>query len=89
MEITEISVSVREEDKLKAFVNVTFDDQFVIRGLKIIKGADKYFLSMPSRRLPNGTFRDIAHPINSEFREMLEDKVLKEYFRLTGKAPES
>lgn len=84
MEITEISVIIREEDKLKAFVNVTFDDQFVIRGMKIIRGADKYFLSMPSRRMPNGTFRDIAHPINSDFRDELERRVLEEYFRQSG-----
>ena len=82
MEITEISVSIREEDKLKAFVNVTFDDQFVIRGMKVIKGADKFFVSMPSRKMPDGTFRDIAHPINSGFREMLEERVLCEYFRV-------
>lgn len=82
MEITEISVSIRDENKLKAFVNVTFDDQFVIRGMKVIKGADKFFVSMPSRKMPNGTFKDVAHPINSDFREMLEDRILNEYFRV-------
>lgn len=85
MEITEISVTIREEDKLKAFVNVTFDDAFVIRGLKIIKGASRYFISMPSRRMPDGTFRDIAHPIKVEFRERLEKLILDEYFRVIGK----
>ena len=88
MEITEISVSVREEDKLKAFVNVTFDDEFVIRGMKVIKGVDKFFVSMPSRKMPNGTFRDIAHPITSEFREKLEQMILQEYFRISGIEPE-
>lgn len=86
MEITEISVSIRADNKLKAFVNVTFDDQFVIRGMKVIKGADKFFVSMPSRKMPNGTFRDIAHPINSDFREMLEERILLEYFRVSGES---
>lgn len=81
MEITEIAFSLRDEEKLKAFVNVTFDDQFVIRGMKVIKGGNKYFLSMPSKRLPNGGFRDVAHPITKEFREMLEMRVLEEYFK--------
>jgi stage V sporulation protein G len=84
MEITEISVTIREEDKLKAFVNITFDETFVIRGLKIIKGPNRYFISMPSRRMPDGTFRDIAHPIKIEFREQLEKQVLDEYFRVIG-----
>lgn len=84
MEITEISVTIREEDKLKAFVNITFDEAFVIRGLKIIKGPNRYFISMPSRRMPDGTFRDIAHPIKIEFREQLEKQVLDEYFRVIG-----
>jgi stage V sporulation protein G len=84
MEITEISVTIREEDKLKAFVNITFDEAFVIRGLKIIKGSNRYFISMPSRRMPDGTFRDIAHPIKIEFREQLEQQILEEYFRVIG-----
>jgi len=84
MEITEISVSIRNDYKLKAFVNVTFDAQFVIRGMKVIQGSDKLFVSMPSRRMPNGTFKDIAHPINSDFRDMLEKRILMEYHRVTG-----
>ena len=79
MEITEIRVTLRNEDKLKAFVNVTFDNQFVVRGLKIIRGKDGYFVSMPSRRMPHGKYQDIAHPINSEARHFLEVKVLKAY----------
>jgi stage V sporulation protein G len=79
MEITEIRVTLRNENKLKAFVNVTFDNQFVVRGLKIIRGTDGYFVSMPSRRMPHGKYRDIAHPINSEARHFLEVKVLEAY----------
>lgn len=79
MEITEITISLRNEDKLKAFVNVTFDDCFVVRGMKVIKGASGYFISMPSRRMPDGTYRDIAHPINNEFRAKIEREILEQY----------
>ncbi|OQX87868.1 hypothetical protein B6D60_03100 [candidate division KSB1 bacterium 4484_87] len=79
MNITEITVTLRNEDKLKAFVNVTFDDQFVVRGLKVIKSANGFFISMPSRKMPDGTFRDIAHPITKEFREFIEKAILKKY----------
>lgn len=79
MEITEINVSLRNEDKLKAFVNVTFDDVFVVRGMKIIKGSTGYFISMPSRKMPDGSYRDIAHPIRNDFRQNLEKKILDEY----------
>jgi len=82
MEITEINVTLRTEDKLKAFVNVTFDNQFVVRGMKVIKGANSFFVSMPSRKMPDGSFRDIAHPINNEFREFIENAILKEYKRV-------
>ncbi len=81
MEITEITVTLRNEEKLKAFVNVTFDDQFVVRGMKVIKGANGYFVSMPSRKMPDGSFRDIAHPINNEFRENVEKVILDEYHK--------
>jgi len=79
MEITEITVTLRNEEKLKAFVNVTFDDQFVVRGMKVIKGSNGFFISMPSRKMPDGTFRDIAHPITKEFREFIEKVILEKY----------
>ena len=79
MKITEVRVTLRDEDKLKAFANVTFDDAFVIRGLKVISGAKGYFVSMPSRRRPDGSHQDIAHPINSEMRQLIEERVLSEY----------
>jgi len=82
MEITEINITIRDEEKLKAFVNITFDDAFVVRGLKVIKGANGFFISMPSRKMPDGSFRDIAHPINNDFRQFIEKMILDKYNRL-------
>ena len=79
MEITEIRVHIRNEDKLKAFVTVTFDNCFVVRNMKIVEGNKGLILCMPSRKLPNGTYKDIAHPISMEFRKSLEDKILAAY----------
>ncbi len=79
MEITEIRVTLRDEDRLKGFANVTFDGAFVVRGMKIIEGNDGLFVSMPSRKRSNGTYQDIAHPINRETRELIEESVLKAY----------
>jgi stage V sporulation protein G len=80
--ITEVNINLRDEDKLKAFVNITFDDVFVVRGLKIIAGKSGLFVCMPSRKLDDGTYKDIAHPICNDFRQALEDRVLTEYRRL-------
>ncbi|MFQ5636560.1 MAG: SpoVG family protein [bacterium] len=89
MEITEINISLRNEEKLKAFVNVTFDDSFVVRGMKVIKGSTGYFISMPSRKMPDGSYRDIAHPIQNEFRQYIEKKIIAEYRRaLSGEGGE-
>lgn len=79
MEITEIRLTLRNEDKLKAFANVTFDNAFVIRGMKIINGNKGFFLSMPSKKRADGTYQDVAHPVNSEMRRLLEEKVLAAY----------
>jgi len=79
VEITEIRVTLRDEERLKGFANVTFDDAFVIRGMKIIQGNTGYFVSMPSRKRPDGTYQDIAHPINKDMRQLIEQKVLEAY----------
>ncbi|MGE3062229.1 MAG: septation regulator SpoVG [bacterium] len=79
MEITEVRITLRDEPKLKAFANVTFDNAFVIRGLKIIDGQKGLFISMPSRRAKDGTYRDIAHPINNDMRQSIEKAVLEKY----------
>ncbi len=79
MVITEIRVTLRDEDKLKGFANITFDEAFVVRGLKIIQGEDGYFVSMPSRKRPDGKYQDIAHPVNQEMRDLIERLVLEAY----------
>ena len=81
MEITEIKVFPVDEEKLKAFVSVVFDRCFMVNDIKIIKGKDGLFISMPSRRKRNGKFKDVAHPLNNETRRMIEDRVLSEYDR--------
>jgi stage V sporulation protein G len=81
MEITEVRLTLRDEDRLKAFVSITFDNAFVVRGLKVIEGNTGLFVAMPSRRRKDGEFRDIAHPINNETRQMIEGAVLGEYQR--------
>ena len=81
MEITEIRFNMRNEAKLKAFANVTFDNSFVVRGLKIISGNRGFFVSMPSKKRPDGTYQDIAHPVNTEMRRHLEQMILEAYER--------
>lgn len=88
IDITEINISLRDEEKLKAFVNITFNDVFVVRGLKVISGKNGLFVCMPSRQLENGTYKDIAHPISNDFRQILENKILSEYRRLAEEAAE-
>ena len=78
--ITDVRIrKLPDEGKMKAIVSVTFDDQIVIHDIKIIQGAESLFIAMPSRKLPNGEFRDIAHPINSETRKLVEDAVFEKY----------
>jgi len=79
MEITEVKVFVVNEDKLKAYVTIIFDNAFVVRDLKIINGNTGLFVAMPSKKRKDGTFRDIAHPLNSEMRTSIETKILKAY----------
>lgn len=76
MNITEVRITLRNEDKLKAFASITFDDCFVVRGLKVINGSQGYFVSMPSRKRKDGSYQDIAHPINNDMRKEIEEKVL-------------
>ncbi|MBM3287325.1 MAG: septation regulator SpoVG [Candidatus Eisenbacteria bacterium] len=79
MKITEVRVSLRDDEKLKAFVSITLDNCFVIRGIKIIRGSKGLFVAMPSRRKPDGTFQDLAHPINNATRAWVEEEILDKY----------
>jgi stage V sporulation protein G len=81
VEITEVRVSLRNDEKLKAFVSITLNDSFVIRGLKVIRGNTGLFVAMPSRKRPDGQHQDLAHPINDSTRKYLTDKVMAEYER--------
>ncbi len=81
MEVTEVRVFPVNEEKLKAYVTITFDDCFVVRDLKVINGNNGLFVAMPSKKRKDGTFKDTAHPLNNETRKMIEEKVLAEYER--------
>jgi stage V sporulation protein G len=88
MEITEVKVFPIQEEKLKAFVSIVFDQCFMVNDIKIIQGREGLFISMPSRKKKNGEFKDVAHPLNNETRRMIEDKVLGEYERVLGERGE-
>ncbi|MCL5673601.1 MAG: septation regulator SpoVG [Deltaproteobacteria bacterium] len=79
MQITEVNVFPVNEEKLKAYVAITFDNCFVVRDLKIINGKDGLFVAMPSKKRKDGIFKDIAHPLNNETRNLIESAVLKAY----------
>jgi len=80
MNITDIRIrKVDATGKMKAIVSVTFDDMFVVHDMKIIEGASGLFIAMPSRKTPSGEYKDIAHPINSETRDMMQRIILEEY----------
>jgi len=79
MEITEVKVFPVEEEKLKAYVTIVLDNCFVIRDLKVISGGAGLFVAMPSKRRKDGTFKDIAHPLNQATRTLVEKTVLEAY----------
>jgi stage V sporulation protein G len=79
MEITDVKVIPVDDEKLKAFVSIVFDQCFVVTDIKIIHGPKGLFVSMPSKKRKDGTFKDIAHPLNNQMRQYLEDKVLSVY----------
>lgn len=80
MEVTDIRIKrVSTDSRMKAIVSVTFDNAFVVHDIKVIEGQDKLFTAMPSRKTPEGEYKDIAHPINSEMRTKLEEEILAKY----------
>ena len=84
MEITDVKVIPVDDEKLKAFVSIVFDQCFVVTDIKIINGPKGLFVSMPSKKRKDGTFKDIAHPLNNQMRQYLEDKVLSVYRQQVG-----
>ena len=80
MQITDIKIrKFFDEGPMKAVVSVTFDDCLAVHDIKVIFARERYFIVMPSRKNPDGSYRDIVHPINSDFRSELERKVIDEY----------
>lgn len=80
MEITDVRVrKIDSEGKMKAVVSVTFDNEFVVHDIKIIESQNGLFIAMPSRKAPDGEFRDIAHPINAETRGKIQTAILDKY----------
>ena len=80
MTITDFIVrKIASEGKMKAIVSVTFDNEFVVHDIKIIEGQNGLFIAMPSRKTPDGEFKDIAHPINTETRERIQSAILEAY----------
>jgi stage V sporulation protein G len=86
MDITEVRIHLRNEARLKAFATVTFDNAFVVHNMKVVNGNNGLIVCMPSRKIKDGTYKDIAHPINNEFRGKLEQLILKEYENENAKA---
>lgn len=85
MDISEVRIrKVTQAGKLKAYVTVTFDNQFVVHNIKVIEGREGDFIAMPSRQLANGEFKDVAHPICSEFRDHLQQVVMEAYVSDVG-----
>lgn len=87
MNITQVKVFPVAEEKLKAYVSIVLDDCFLVSDLKVIHGPNGLFISMPSKRKKNGEFKDIAHPLNRETRELMERRILEEYEKVKVSAP--
>ena len=80
MQITDVRIrKIATDGKMKAIVSVTFDNEFVVHDIKVIEGQNGLFIAMPSRKTPDGEFKDIAHPINTETREQIQKAILDEY----------
>ncbi|MDY2959978.1 MAG: septation regulator SpoVG [Hornefia sp.] len=90
MNITDIRIrKLNADGKMKAIVSLTFDDEFVVHDIKIIEGQNGLFIAMPSRKMGEGDFRDIAHPLNSETRNKIKDIIFEEYEKMSDSEPVS
>ncbi len=89
MNITDIKIRrLLNENRLRAVVSITLDNDFAIHDIKVIEGSDRLFVAMPSRRETSGEFRDIAHPITAKARKELEDAIVEEYLRYVNEHKE-
>lgn len=89
MEITDVRIrKISDEGKMKAVVSITFDDEFVVHDIKIIEGQNSLFVAMPSRKMGESDYRDIAHPLKSETRERIKTAIFAEYDRILAESPE-
>ena len=80
MKVTDVRLrKIQTDGRMKALVSITLDEAFVIHDLRVIEGNSGLFVAMPSKRTPDGEFRDIAHPINSDMRQEIQDAVMKAY----------
>ena len=80
MTITDVRIrKIASDGKMKAIVSVTFDNEFVVHDIKVIEGQNGLFIAMPSRKTPDGEFKDIAHPINTDSREKIQTSILEAY----------
>ncbi|MCR5254950.1 MAG: septation regulator SpoVG [Acetatifactor sp.] len=80
MKITDVRVrKIAKEGKMKAIVSITLDDEFVVHDIKVIEGEKGLFIAMPSKKATDGEYRDIAHPINSATRELIQKTILDAY----------
>ncbi len=83
MQITDVRIrKVNDEGKMRAIVSVTFDDEFVVHDIKVIEGQNGLFIAMPSRKMGEGDFRDIAHPLTSETRNRIKEAIFEEYHKV-------
>lgn len=90
MRITDVRIrKVNDEGKMRAVVSVTFDDEFVVHDIKVIEGQNGLFIAMPSRKMGEGDFRDIAHPLTSETRNRIKDAIFEEYNKAIDEMEES
>jgi stage V sporulation protein G len=83
MDITDVKIFPVEEEKLKAYVTITLDHCFVVRDLKVIQGTSGLFVAMPAKKRKDGTYKDIAHPLNTDMRARMERIILDQYERST------
>ena len=87
MEITEVKIYLANEGKLKAYATMVIDNCFIVRDMKVIKSDKGYFVSMPSRRKKDGSFKDIVHPLDSQTRKDVEKRIIDEYLKAAEEGP--